>query len=246
MRTSKHWLKATAFSILASLGLIAFTAAAAQAQNPNPLTDPVITNTPGFFTINSADALLATFTGASEAPAIILVPGRNLEIECDAVDVQEGHIQSKTQALAKFLFLKCIPYNLGGEVPIAGCHIIPDLTITMLATILPILHGTKDAKGEYTELKNYLLLEPDNALQFGSVLFKSGLGCGLTLHNPLKGSVVAEVKELEAVQHLIKFNSEIQLLVGDKLQFGTFTAYIDLNAKLELTNTHFGKTLGIH
>ena len=245
MRNSKHGLKAFVLAIMAALGMMAFSAAGAQAQhelhllilagetNPNPLTNG---GTLGTYLIELGEALLAIVTGEAE-PGYLLVAARDLKIECTTGHVNTGKIDSLTDALAVVTFLGCVANNHAG-VPIEGCEFKELGTIKASALVLPVLHNNI----------SYLLFEPLEGTQFANVSFKANQGCVLPLNNPVTGAVVAKVDALDAVVQNILFNEPTQLLLGDVLRYGALanTSYINGHGTIELDGEHAGDKLGIH
>jgi hypothetical protein len=236
MRNSKHGLKAFVLAIMAALGMMAFAAGGAQAQNPEPLASPA-TNSAGTYLINLGAALLANIDGTGGLGSL-LVPGRNLKIECHEAHLEEAKIHSSTDALGKVTFLGCVSLDLttGAALP---CETKVLKTISATALALPILHGPESNR------ESFVLFEPQGE-NFTVVTYKEGTECPLPLNNPVKGSIAGLVDDLETVKQLILFNPDIQLLTGDKLSFGGFPSYIHADVTVELTPPHEGQKLGIH
>jgi hypothetical protein len=229
----KHGLKVLGLSLMAMLGLMAFAAVGAQAQELPGASSL------GLYLINLGNALLATATGAQVGVGKLLVEGRGIEIGCDTAHVVEGKIDSATDALAKLEFLKCKTYEFGTLALIESCVIKGGTvanggTVLAKALLLPILHGGV----------NYVLAEPQEGTNFATVSYEPGIGCVLPLNNPVSGSVSAQVHEGVVAKLLL--SPAIQLLTGDKLLFGTFPSYIDAEATVELTGSHSGQKLGVH
>jgi len=220
---AKRGLRVLGLSMLAALGVLAIGVGSAQGQLPGE-------STLGKFTINGGEALLATATGAQEGSGRLLIAGRNLDIKCEKADVTEGKINSKTEGLATVLYLECSALEHKTNNPIAGC-VIPKGEIAAKARLLPILHNSI----------KYVLAEPHvTGGNFTVLSFESGKGCVLPLNNSIKGAVSGEVIQAEAVQQLVTLSQAIQLLLGDKLLFGTFPAYTVGAAIGELTGAHVG------
>jgi hypothetical protein len=228
MRNSKFGLRAFGLAIMAALGLMAFTAVAAQAED---LTDG---GTAGSFTILGLAGLVAglTATGKQVGVGKLLVPGRNLTIECKKGEVLEGKLVSTTEATGTVLFKECAALVLSKETEeVAGCIVTNGKDITANAVVLAKLHG-----GEL-----FLLFEPAPGKIFTTLEFESGKGCALPLKNEVKGTLAAlDDKPIEEVTHLILFSQSIQKLLGDKLLFGTFESFVDGDADLSLLGTHLG------
>jgi hypothetical protein len=252
----KH-LTALGATLAAALGLMALFAVAAEAEN---LKDG---GKAGSFTVLGSGPLavgtkftgkLKALTGTELTHSVLLVPGRSIQILCSAAHVTEGKIISTTEALAVLEYLECLTFNNGGE-HIVNCKIddptnplIQDRTILVKALILPKLHEDLATKTQ----KLYVLIEPDGEFLV-AFLYEKGKGCALPHETFLQGSIIAEAKELEeGKKWLLTLNEAIQKLFlvnlggtppvihGDRLLFGTFDAYIDANAMVELTGAHAG------
>ncbi len=224
MRSNKLRIRAFGLTVMAALGLVAFTAVAAQAEN---LTDG---GKEGLFQILGSSALVtgATLTGKSEGHIRILEPSRNLTILCGTLDFLEGKFLNDKEALVKILYLECVPLVFGEETEkIAGCNLVGgDITTTLLAL-------AKKHEG-----KPYILLEGDPTT-IGTIEYESGKGCPLPLKSTIVGSVVGEVKTVGVTQ-LVQFNETIQKLFQDKINYGTNELILDASLVLELTGAHVG------
>lgn len=253
-----HGLKVLGLALLSALGMMAFIAAGAQAQthtelltahtnhnkaggtlNPSPLASPA-TNTPGTFLVNLGAALLATVSVAQVGEGVLLVAGRSLEIRCTTLTLNEGKINTSTDASGKATFTGCKSFDHKTLTELKECLLKTLETIEAKALVLPILHG-----GE-----NFLLFEPQGAEPFTTVSYKPGIGCTLPLNNPVTGAVVALVEELDAVVQTILFSEGIQLLTGDVLSFGASPSYITAKGTVQLSGPHLTEPvllkLGIH
>jgi hypothetical protein len=241
MRNSKFGLRAFGLAIVAALGLMAFTAVAAQAENLGP---PGVA---GKFTVNNLEALAkpgVTFEANQENTGTLLVPGRGFDILCEK-SVIVGEFKSSDEALGSAQFTKCstwVNVALGLEhkekIP---CTVVEPIEVKK-GKILPKKH----------ESAPYVLIEEDGEA-FTEVKF-SGTECTLPPTNKVTGSVVGAIvaKTNNTKEPLIEFSEEIQKLfqtsatVGDHLKYGTFEAYIDANTKVKLTDTeHVGMTIAV-
>lgn len=225
-----HGLKVLGLALLSALSMMAFAVAGAQAQLPGE-------SKLGSVTVGGVPAteLPATATGTQNGAGSLLVPGRNLKLECKTGHVSEGKINNSTDASGKVTFLECVSLDLekGTALP---CETVGLGTISATALLLPILHGGV----------NYVLAEPQSGTSFTTVEYKEGTECALPLKNPVTGSITAQTSELEGVSPTLTFSPEIQLLTGDVLRYGGFASYIHANATVKLTGAHEGKVLGIH
>ncbi len=259
MRHSKFGLRAFGLAIVAALGLMAFTAVAAQAENLGG------GGVAGKFRVEGSTALSVsrTFTGAQEGShGLLLVEGRNLTILCSTGKLLEGKVLTESEALVKVLFEGCTTweFNLSKTIPCvvaekeeepAGSEkFVGKEMITATALILPKLHEVSAGVSEL-----YLLFEGDPATAAFTKFILGGKECPLPKNTEVKGSVVALVTEgsTEQVQKLLTFSDPIQLLFqkrdagtnkfleGDRLLYGTFESFIDGSATAELTGSHVGK-----
>jgi hypothetical protein len=179
----------------------------------------------GIFVIDGNKVLLATATATQEGKAVLLVPGRNLKLECSSSDVLAGtEVLNATEALAKVKFLGCETFNHKTGAKLSCTVDVPEVT----ASLSPAAH----AGGEYA------LAVPDGSL-FTTVILL-GASCPLPEENPVKGSIVALIDGNGEVKPLLLFSEAIQLLVGDKLEFGGFTSYVSGSTVVELTGGHAG------
>ena len=224
-----HGLKVLGLALLSALSMMAFAAVGAQAQLPGE-------SKAGTFTVGGKAALLATVVGEQLGQGFLLVAARDLKIECSSFDINEGKINSSTDAQGKVTFLGCLSFSHAG-VHLKDCQFKTLETITAEALILPILHGGL----------NYVLFEPiPPATIFSTPSYKSGTACTLPLNNPVTGSVTALVKTLEANPQVLLFSEAIQLLTGDKLAFGGFPAYLNATADVSASGAHVGQVIGVH
>jgi hypothetical protein len=222
---NRRLVRASGLSIFGALSLMAFTAVVAQA---------------GIFKINGTPAaqLLAKIQGAQETPVSILVPGRNLKVECTGVAIlNDSAIENNTDGLAKKNFTNCVARNhkTGALLP---CTVSIGEVLTLF---LPILH---------TALNPYILFEGD---PIGEEKEKKEIGsghllgefCPLPEANAIAGAAVARVDNNNTLQPLLLFTQQIQELIGDQLLFGGFPAFIIGNITIEGVGNHLNKTIGI-
>ena len=220
MKDSKVGLKVLGLALIAALGLMAFGAVAAQAEN---LTDG---GKAALFEILKSGALVGgeTFTGELEnwtdglKHGFLLVPTLNLSILCGNLLVEKGEFLNDKEALASIKFSECISYEFSPpKNQLTVCNIIDPASgepgvILSSGIVLPTKH----------EGKSYLLFHPHTGFAFATVTFEKGKECPLTLSNPVKGLFDAELAQQDAVVHLLTSNEVIQtlLLEGVKLLYG--------------------------
>ena len=248
-----HGLKVLGLALLCALGAMAL-AAGAQAQthtelltahadhnksggtlNPSPLTNG---GTVGKFSLNLGEITLSVpITATQIGTGVLLVAGRSIEVRCTGLTLTGAAINNNTDASGAATFTGCKTFDHKALTEIATCLLKELEKITAQALVLPILHG-----GEL-----FILFEPLNLVgtTFATISYKPGIGCTLPLNNPVTGSVVALVSELEGEVLGIKFSEGIQLLLGDSLAFGGFASYITAEGTVEPTEAEH-KKIGVH
>jgi hypothetical protein len=224
-------------SVAACLGLMAFTAVAAQAEN---LSDGGKT---GSFLVNKEKALVklgVTFSATQEGVGTLLVPGR-VDILCK-VGTALGEFHNENDALAEATFSQCtawqpVALNLTHKIAVPCTVKEP---IVMKGLLIPKKH----------EGAPYILLGGEEG-SLATVLME-GPECPLTKTNEVKGSLVVQIDNNDTVEPSLLFGEEIQKLfqatstTGDHIKFGTFESYIDGVAKITLTDAaHKGLTFGV-
>jgi len=226
MRYRKKLLRVLGLPVLMALALTVLAGPTAQAQGK--LSGA---NAPAFFTINGGQVLLTTVTLASEGFSAFLFPGQNLTVKCESIHAEEGKLSTSTEAPFKLLYLGCLSYNYKTGTHVGGCTITNGKTIAVSTVLKPVAHG-----------EGYYLLADSITVP---IQFHKELGCPLSSFEA-KGSLAAEVTQLEAVKQLITFSEAVQSLLGDTLKAGTFAAYFDASVLLELWGEHMGEKLGVH
>jgi hypothetical protein len=229
MRSAKRG-RNLGLAILAMAGVMVVGATGAHGQLPAE-------STPGIYLVNLASALLAEITVEQVGPGYLLVPDKDLKIECESLNTEEGEINTSADASLKIALQGCLSFSLSTGKHLANCVLKTLGTIALQALVLPIAHAEE----------SFLLLEPiPPSTALATVSYKSGTGCTLSLDNSITGSISALVGALDAVTQLGILSEGIQLLTGDKLSFEGSTAYLDANIEIKLSGGHAGDKLGIH
>jgi hypothetical protein len=211
-----NW-RALSLSLIGALSLLGFSAVSAQA---------------GKFKIDDKE-LLALITGAQVGTGLLLIPGRNLTIKCEAAQIEaESEIINGNEALARVEFSKCLAFQHKSPFSHINCTIDNFLAITRA---LPILHG-----GE-----RYVLFEPDPPSTLLTIMFFLGTPCPLPEENPVHGSLLALVDGNNTVQPLLLFKHELASLLGDEIKFGGFAATTQTTLHIEAVGAHKGARIGI-
>jgi len=230
MRNSKFGLRAFGLALMAALGLMAFSAVAAQAEEK--LVDG---GKAAKFLINKNAALATlgvTFEANQVGAGTLLVPGR-VDILCQK-GTATGEFHNETDALVTATFTECLTWQ---PVPLGETHkthveCTVKEPITAKALVIPKKH----------EGKFYLLLEAEGEAKLFTTIFLEGAPCPLTKENKVTGSLHVEIDNNETTEPLLLFGHGIQLLfqptttTGNHLKFGTFDAFIDADATAKLTD----------
>jgi hypothetical protein len=239
MRNSKFGLRAFGLALMAALGLMAFTAVAAQAEEP--------VGTPGSFLVKGEKTLAklgVTFSATQLGTGTLLVPGR-VDILCTS-GTATGEFHNESDVLVEATFSGCTPWQ---PVTVLGASHVTKVACTVAQPIVAKALG----KPRLHNGGKYVLLEGTAGANqlFASVLLE-GPECPLTKHNEVKGSVVAQIDNSDTTEPTLLFSHTIQKLFqigtteGDRLKFGTLEAYVDGEAKGKLTDAaHVGLTFGV-
>jgi hypothetical protein len=234
----KHRTRAFGLSLMTVLGLLAFGAVGAQAEN---LSNGGIA---GLYTVNELSTLAkpgVTILWEQEGTSTFLVPGRGYDKLCKKGDI-EGEFKSDVEILGRAVFTECtiwenVALGLEHKVKIP-CTVAEPVEYKKLR-ILPKKH----------EGLPYLLFEEDG--EPFTTLKLSGPECPLPLSSVITGSFVAQVDNNNTAEPLLLFSEEIQKLfqvgaAGDHLKAGAFEMYIDANFKGRLTDAaHLGMKFAV-
>jgi hypothetical protein len=233
MRDSKFGLRAFGLALVAALGLMAFMAVAAQAEN--------LAGTAGLFLVNKEGALAkagVTFDVKQVGVGALSVKGRNLGILCGEALIT-GEFLNDKEALGKAEFKgDCLAFEYA-EIEKAGVThktplacIVDEPIIVEKALALPRIHNSEP----------YVLLEEDGAAFTTVVLLK----CALPEKNVIKGSLAVKVDNSDTIEPTVLASEAIQTLLLGSLSFGGFAAQLKGEGKGKLTDAaHIGKTVGV-
>jgi hypothetical protein len=243
----KHMLRALGLSLIAALGLMAFSAANALAA--------------GEILVEGSAALATgrTATGKQEGEGTLKVPALNIEIVCKKLTAGAGtKIISGPLGtlLAEVLYEECVVWSIKKE----SLELIEVLTTCQI-----LASGATKTKGDITAVGTgsvvlhninevYLLAEGETVggvkQPFATVEFTKGIGCPLATPVKIIGSAVFKHitgnlnTGAAVVEPLIESSEAIQKLLGDKLLYGVNEAFIKGSALLALTGTHAGLKWG--
>jgi hypothetical protein len=242
----RHSVTISVLSLVAILGLMAFSTVGAQAEITFPeLGDGGKT---GKFAVAGLTTLAkpgVTFEANQMGRGTLLVPGRGFDILCE-VGIVKGEFASESEAHEIFgvpaaQFSKCTTWvnvvpGLEHKEKIP-CTVAEPIQVTQ-GIALPKKH----------ESAPYVLLEEKGGVAFTTIKFVKDEICPLPLSNTVTGSTVGKVINSGTVQPSIEFNEKIQKLFqsrdpktgkfisGDKLNYGTFDAYVDAFFLVRLTD----------
>jgi hypothetical protein len=208
---------------MAALGLMAVTAAGAQAKGDWRVNGVTTTGTIGVLGVvdpGSDFTLLSSF-GASNTPIAIL---------CKTLTTDDGLLFVGGGSLATLLFTACETFLKSPPELSKPCK--PAEPIVAKVKDLLILHNGK----------TYDLFSPDEGTTFATI--KLGEECAAGENVPVTGSLVAQCLwnnggvttigcEHEEVSHLIE-QAPAALFPSDTLSFGTHAASLDGAANLHL------------
>ena len=219
----KHGLKALGICVVAALGVLAFSAAFAQAAPPN-------------WMVNGGEATgTLEVTGKAETDFLLLVQASNVEILCETFEVDDGLLFVGGTSLAVLLFKKgCVARSIS---PLATLPCTVGEPIEAKVKDKLVLVGSP--------AKAYDLFEPDvSGAPFTTIHF-GGAECPLPEEVPITGSALVEdcnnALETEAKTHLIQQAPESVSGTSDVLKFGKNPARLDGSAILELLGAHAGQ-----
>jgi hypothetical protein len=235
MARRRHGSKILGLAVIVALGLMAFSAAAAQGEF-------LILGAP----LEQFGIEEETFEGHAETPFSFLVEAENYEINCPEVGINGKLLL--TDADAKFAFRKCAVFSQVPLEEMGACHIfepeIAGLTIFLNALILAVLHKTKVGDGE--EIVTFLLAEPQAGNPgLGMIHLKKGMGCPLPKLLKVTGTIAFFGIQAEIGENLVKAGSEeLQLLLGDELKIDGVKAHLDGTYVAELTGKYKGCSWG--
>jgi len=254
MKYRKHGL---GLLLVVALGLLAFAGSAQAVMlgfliNKKPV-EP-----------KAGEVLKATAGATQVGTGTLLIPGLNVEINCTGFTVQEGNLNSPTDASGKLLYEGCTALSITPLAELEGCEIVtPEHEevggaphhVTATGLILPA--ELTDKKSGTEELEPALLIEKIEA----KVVTHKELGCILPALTTVKGELCIKIDENDTVEPLLLSSQAIQGLckpkkvleelgegegeIKDKLLFGAQEAFIDGSARVFLTGAHNGLTLGV-
>jgi hypothetical protein len=244
MRHSKFGLRAFGLALVAVLGLMAFSAVAAQAAN---LTGG---GEGGLFEILKGKVAVEAgqkVTGELEnwtdglLHGFLLVPNSNLSLLCSGLQVLQGEFKSDTEALAEVKFTGCKAFEFNPpKEELKECIVVSKFVGGEVGVVV----ASAIVLAKKHEKEGYVQFEPDGGLVFTSILFEKGTACTLPAKNEIKGTLGALVQGI-ATGSLITANGTIQTLMGDLLKFGANEAIVEGNAKLKLIGKNEGCEFGV-
>jgi len=233
-------------AVAVALGMLVLSASA-QALTPQF----VFKNTSG----TDVAVLKATISANQIGTGTLSIPGLNVKINCENFSVQNGVINTATDAEIKLLYKGCTALEEAapsGEL--SGCDLVVNHTganshhITASALLLPAERLLPEGPA--------ILAEKIEA----TVLTKEGQGCILPKTTKIKGelclliqgnefvtpelsaSQTSECKERPTLESLSEgFGSGVK----DKLLFGIQEAFVTARVAVSLSGEHLGYSLGV-
>ncbi len=230
MNYRRQGLRALGLSILAVLGMMAFTATAAQAGGGEWL----IETSSGVKTTLKNLSGLESITGEQEGLFNRLyILKLNLLVKCKKTVVSEAHIVSSPLGHGK------------ATISFSTCE-VTDLSLNPVACTLqePIVTKVLALLVKHNGA-GYILFSPQVGLKFALVK-SSGEFCTLPKEAEVKGHVVAEIKVKDEVNNLISTKLTLTLFPNHTLEYGAHVAHLEADALISLNDVHKGKKWGYH
>jgi hypothetical protein len=239
MEHRKQGARLLGLLVVMALGVMTF-AASAQAVAPG-------------FLINKkpVGALLATGVAVQVGVSTMLVPGLNFELNCTTFTVDQGVLESNTDAFVSGLNTGCTLLSISKLPEEIDCHV--EEPIKSEALLLP---------AELTNGEPAVLLEN---IKGSVVLHLKGTPalkekpCVLPLTNMVTGDTCAAIANNDTAKPLVFTNASVECkvktalnggtegsgTVKDILKYGAQTVTVDGTAHLSLTGAHAGLALGV-
>lgn len=219
MNYRKQGLRALGLSILAALGLMAFTATAAQASGT-------------FLVAGLSGSWTAEATGKGEniLESYLQVLKLNLKLACHQISVTNAKISNAGHGTGTISFSSClVTDNAGNEV---DCTLHEPINANVLALV--VLHNSKP----------YILFSPTGA-NF-AVVKSLGEFCTLPKEAAVTGSVVVSISNPDGddVTKLISTKNMLSLFTADKLFYGAHEGHLVADAEVALSGIHEGLKWG--
>lgn len=244
-------LKALGLTLLAALGIMAFSVVGAQANWLYLLGD-------GKADEFEADEVVQVSVHPG-SHALLLVPGKNLEILCKKMQGNDVLLLAlKTVAHGAIIFNECMTYfnNFKGHLLRAATCDPVNQPIAAGGLAHLVLHLYEYSKGSFI-WKNYVLFEPSTGLSGTFTTLEFSELCALTETAEVTGQLVAECGQLVSgvfalldcaqhkVTHLLR-QAPAALFPEDGLTFGENAATLDGIAAITLAGKLAGSEWGGH
>lgn len=239
MRYRRHGARLLGFLAVAALGAMAL-AASAHAVTPE-------------FLINkkAVGALKATFGAEQVGRGSLLVLGLNYELNCDKLTVDEGVINSSTDAKIVLLYTECTTLSISTGAEIA-CEVVEPVKAEGLLLPTELTNGKPAVLAEaikaLVNMTKVGELTKECILPFDNIV-KAELCLKVDSNNSAKPALLAnqaiqgeckERKTLEALGEEVESSG-----VKDKLIYGSQESFLDGQVKMSLTGLHTGALLGV-
>jgi hypothetical protein len=226
MNHRKQGLRLSGLLLVVALGVMAF-AASAQAVTPTFLVGGV-----------SGTTLPATIGATQEGTGTMTVPELKFKLNCTAFTVDEGKVNSGSDAKAILLYTGCTTLDLvGGEIA-CEVHGLGGVPIKAEALLLPT---------ETTAGVAAVLAENIKALVFLTKVGDLTKPCVLPEDNVVTGTVCFEISANNNTKEpLIKTeDASTKCTAADALKYGTQPVTLKGSATLFGLLEHKEKTLGV-
>ena len=194
MEHRKHGARLFGLLAVAAVGVMAF-AASAQAV------------VPGFLIEKKAFATLTKVTASTEGVSTMLVPGLGFELNCTAFVVDEGAIESKTDAVFVLLYTGCttLVSNLPTKEEI-DCHVTEPIKVEALFLPAELKAPTLGAPAVLAEKLKTLIRLHSKA----TALTAEPKPCILPLDNIVTGEICFQINNNDTATPLLLTNASVE------------------------------------
>lgn len=235
----KHGLKALVLTVMAALGLMAFSASSALAANLNIIDEPETTEVGKFLiksgTENPTGLTTETIAGTSTKEGRLLIPGKSSEIDCASGKLTSGVVANeyenfKTATMKKgghgkgtVLFENCKVFKTTAEgikgEEIAACtNVLNGATSPHNVTAKGLLRVAKHEGATYLvvepEITSKANAEENEKLTSAFTTLKFGGTCSLPESVKVTGGIVAKPAAADANKPVIALVKTWEVAAG--------------------------------
>lgn len=223
MLPRKNMLRALGLSLIAAIGLLAISAAGAQAEGEWKIGGKTLPELK-IEEENVNASLDGTFT--------YTVPNLNLEIKCLKMDSLKSRLLLKGAGDLSLLFLECTFFAGKSQEEVKACK-VKDVSVSMSDSI--VLHAGK----------TYLLFKPLEGKTTFLTYTLEGEECAIAgTSHAVGGSFAVDLESEKATQTLKLGNAAADALLGDEAKLATSKVSLAGTLLLSLSGAQAGKAWG--